>query len=150
MLLLSDIAAEWIRALEGAVAVNDFCTGRFGREPVLLEGADRNELPGRKDAPYLAVVPVGIEAGESEDEHVFRLDVFLGVVDPEVERAGRVVRYRGYRTIEKEFNPLVLAALEASAHQPDSVEWAVSMVDTGLFELGNVITVTVPNTLGID
>lgn len=145
-----EIARIWMDAIRDSIAINDFCTATFGELPTLFLGADPRDLPGKKDTPYIAILPHGSPSGGvSEEETRFGLSVFIGMKDDEIEKNDREVEYRGQRVIEKDFNPLVLNELNISGEFiPDKVSWEVGQLDSGFFLLENVITVNLPNTLG--
>lgn len=146
----SCIAREWTKALESSVALNDFCRERFGREPSLFVSMDPRDLPGRKDCPYIALLPMGKKCGVEAEDEEFSLSVFLGIEDGTRRHEGRVFEYRGAAMLEEEMNPLVLQALaDSGEHSPDAVEYQLGPVDTAFWQLENLITVNVPRTLGI-
>nr|WP_321513140.1 hypothetical protein [uncultured Pseudodesulfovibrio sp.] len=152
MLTSYQIGEAWKNAVRDAVPVNEFCVERFGKEPRLFMDFDPRDLPGKKDCPYIAFVPHGSPSGgEEEDEREFAVSVFLGTKDGAVEESGREIVYTGRSVIERNFNPLVVAAIEQSGEfVPGRHSWEVAQLDSGFFLLENVFTVNLPNTLGLD
>lgn len=147
-----EIAVLWRDAVRDSIELNAFCSTTFGELPVLFLGIDPRDMPGKKDAPYIAFLPNGSPSGGlQEAETRFALSVFVAMVDNKVESSGRETEYRGHRVLEQDFNPLVVAALEAVGEfVPSSHSWEVAQLDSGFFLLENIFTVNLPNTLGLN
>ena len=145
------IGEAWKDAVRDSIAVNEFCMERFGKEPLLFMDMDPHDVPGQKHAPFVAFLPHGLtEGGCEQDENRFAVSVFVVMYDREIEQDGREFVFRGRRVIEKEFNPLVLTAIKESGEfVPGKQSWEVAQLGSGLFLLENILTVNLPNTLGL-
>ena len=147
-----EIAEAWKDAVRDSVALNGFCQEQFGREPGLFLDMDTNDVPGKKDCPYVAFVPHGSPSGGRGAEEVeFAVSVFVAMVDDTVTKTGRETTYAGRGVIEKEFNPLVVAAIETVSELiPEDHKWEAAQLGSGFFLLENIFTVNLPNTIGLD
>lgn len=145
-----DIAETWKDAVRDSIAINNFCSAALGGDPKLFMDVDPRDMPGKKDAPYIAFLPHGSPSGgQGEEEIQFAVSVFVAMVDDTVTKSGREVVYAGRGILEREFNPLVVEAIEGVGDlAPEKHSWEVAQLDSGFFFLENIFTVNLPNTLG--
>lgn len=149
MLEICDI---WAAALTADQRLADFCQEAWGRPLTVFLGYDEAREFGADDCPYAVMQPVEDMRGPEIEENVYSIALFLGLTaGPDyVESVDNGSRLQpALRLMEDQLAPLVMQALHQSPYPPERAEAELSPVIHGYIEKNMLITLTVPNTLGI-
>lgn len=122
-----ELALLWAKALKADAALNDLCTERYGKPPLVIVGYDSVREFGKGEAPYVCLHPVDFEGGPEAERREYGVAVFLGVSlkQKDVDADGVLVN-AAMLSMDNEFCPAVLKALEGLDAPPlagESVLW---------------------------
>lgn len=146
----TQLAEAWAASLESCVALNNYCHENFGKPPTIFLGLDVRDMPGAKDAPYVALVPFGVKGGAEADRTEISVHVAVGAeYKTKPTTTGRIVRSLAGERMEEELWPLVRQALEDSGSDfvPQEFEFEMGAAAAGFMELRAALIVTEDTTL---
>lgn len=149
MLEICDI---WATALTANEPLADFCDETFGRPLAVFLGYDEAREFGAEDCPYAVLQPVEDTRGPEVEENTYSIALFLGLAaGPDyLENTDNGSRIQpALRLMEDGLAPLAMQALHQSGWPPERAEAELSPVIHGYIEKNMLISLTVPNTLGI-
>lgn len=147
-------ARAWRDSLRSCIALNEYCLERFGQEPRLYLGVDFRDLPGSKQAPYIALVPFGTRGGPTALQTEASVRVAVGAnysSDPE-RPSEREFEFTAYHEMEEDLWPIVLQALIDAGGDlaPDEVDLEMDpqgVLGKDYLELRAEVRVTRDNTI---
>lgn len=110
----------WAQAIVAADDFHEWCTEALGATVKIFVGLDESRRPGRDDAPYILLHPLGDDRGPEAEVQEWGVWLSLGLCAPErtPDVSGMVVTEPGLQLMDAEFCPRVLAILHASAQPP--------------------------------
>ena len=73
------IALTWATALRADASLKDWSEKQFGRAPVISVGINFRRPPSERDAPFIAIIPEGTGAAESDYSLPHKVGMVLGL-----------------------------------------------------------------------
>jgi len=112
---------------QSIVAANDFhawCTATFGSPVKIFVGLDESRRPGRDDAPYVQMHPLGDARGPEAEFQEWGVWLSMGICAPDrkPETSGMLVTEPALQLMDNEFCPRLLSILHTSAQPPHTGE----------------------------
>ena len=98
----------WEAAIAADIDLNAWVQTQFGADLTRYVGVDQADEPGRKDAPYIALMSLTSGYGD-EPVHAHKLLVGSGIATNVVEKSGGRVESPGLRLLRQDFWPRVCA-----------------------------------------
>ena len=73
------ITAVWANALRADASLKDWAEKQFGRSPAISVGINFRRPPSERDAPFIALIPEGTNAAESDYSLPHKVGMVLGL-----------------------------------------------------------------------
>lgn len=120
----SELVDIWSQAIMAADDFHDWCTEAFGGTVKIFVGLDESRRPGREDAPYIQLHPLGDARGPEAEFQEWGVWLTMGICAPDraPDVSGMLVTEPGLHLMDGEFCPRVLSILHASAQPPHTGE----------------------------
>ncbi len=150
MIKIRNILTTFRDLLLNSSELSNWCSTNYGAEPKIFVGMDKQNPPGKKDAPFVMIRPGAANEGQEVDNFGYKIQVDWALSDDSREENGRAIEYTGQYKLD-EMGNLVWDALVAGMDNVtlSSSEYTLEPIEFFPLLVGGMdIDINVPNTIG--